>query len=72
MTVDIFKRILKENNIPDDVRLMSDSGWECDATEMDGVYYHRKTNTIVFTQGYGNHEYENSGEWEIMAGLSGI
>lgn len=66
MTVEIFKRILKENNIPNNVCLMSDSGWECDATEMDGLYYHRKTNTIVFTQGCGKTEYEHSREWEIL------
>lgn len=45
-----FKRIIEDNNIPDDVHLMSDSGWECDATEMDGVYYNRSLNLIVFTQ----------------------
>ena len=66
MTVEIFKHILKENNIPNDARLMSNSGWECNATDMDGVYYHRKTNTIVFTQGFGNLDYEDSNEWEKL------
>ena len=28
-------KILKKNNIPEDVELMSDSGWECYATKMN-------------------------------------
>lgn len=38
MTFDILQKIIKENNIPSNVHLTSDSGWECDATEMNGVY----------------------------------
>lgn len=50
MTVKLLKEIFTKYNIPEDVVLMSDSMWECDATEMDGVYYNQKTKTIVFTQ----------------------
>lgn len=49
--MELLERIIKENNIPKDVHFMSDSGWECDPTEMDGVFYNRQSNTIVFTQG---------------------
>ncbi len=67
MTMEILFRIIKENNIPKDVHFMSDSGWECDATEMDGVFYHRENNTIVFTQGgCSDREYEQSDGWEIL------
>ena len=51
MTVELFKKIIKENHIPDDCALMSDSGWECCATNMNGIYYHPIRNEIVFTQG---------------------
>lgn len=67
MTMEILERIMKENNIPKDVQLMSDSGWECDPTEMDGIFYNRQSNTIVFTQGgLTERRYEESEEWEIL------
>lgn len=36
--------------VSEDVKLKSDSGWECGATEMNGVFYNKKENIIVFTQ----------------------
>ncbi len=57
-------KLLSENNIPVDVRFMSDSGWECGPTEMDGVYYNKVENLIVFTQGQGKYdEYWNAEGW---------
>jgi hypothetical protein len=64
-----LKQIVEDNNIPDDVTLMSDSEWECGATDMDGVYYNEEENTIVFTQ-EGN-EYEDYWEdknWKLLSG----
>lgn len=67
MTMELLERILKENNIPKDVHFMSDSGWECDPTEMDGVFYNKLSNTIIFTQGgCADREYEKSEEWEML------
>lgn len=67
MTMELLNKIIEDNNIPSDVHFMSDSGWECDPTEMDGVYYNRENNTIVFTQGTcADREYEQSDEWEIL------
>lgn len=67
MTMELLSKIIEDNNIPSDVHFMSDSGWECDPTEMDGVYYNRENNTIVFTQGTcADREYEQSDEWEIL------
>ena len=40
-------------SISEDVKLKSDSGWECSATEMNGVFYNKKENLIVFTQANG-------------------
>ena len=57
-------KLLSQNNVPVDVRFMSDSGWECGPTEMDGVYYNKVENLIVFTQGGGKYdEYWNAEGW---------
>ena len=67
MTMELLEHILEENNIPKDVHFMSDSGWECDAAEMDGIFYNRKSNTIIFAQsGASERGYEESEEWEIL------
>ena len=41
MKVGELFNIFKQNNIPNDAILMSDSGWECSASDMDGVYYNK-------------------------------
>lgn len=51
MTLAKLKELCQQNNIPDDVELLSDSGWECGETDMDGVWYSKEANCIVFTQG---------------------
>ena len=67
MTMELLCKIIEENNIPRDVHFVSDSGWECEPTEMDGVFYHQENNTIVFTQGVcSEREYEQAEEWEIL------
>lgn len=50
MTLGELNKLCKSNNIPDNVKLMSDSGWECCETEMNGVYYSEELNMIIFTQ----------------------
>lgn len=65
MTFDILQKIIDKNNIPPNVRLTSDSGWECFATEMDGLYYNENENKIVFTQSISEFDrYYNSNEWK--------
>jgi len=56
MTYKELKEIFRKNNIPEDAYLMSDSGWECNATDIDGVYYNRESNTIVFRQDINKYE----------------
>ena len=51
MTLEKLNKICADNNIPSDVTFMSDSGWECGPTEMNGVWYNPETRVIVFTQG---------------------
>ena len=53
MTYGKLKQIFEENEIPLDTVLMSDSGWECDATHMDGIYYSDKEKVAIFTQSRG-------------------
>lgn len=65
MTFDILQKIIEKNNIPPNVHLTSDSGWECDATEMDGVYYNPIKNEIVFTQRVSEYDYYyKADEWK--------
>lgn len=68
MTFATLKKIIADNDIPDDVHFMSDSGWECSATDMDGVYYNKRENTIVFTQEEqpDYDYYSQSDEWELI------
>lgn len=56
MTFEELEKIISKNNIPKDVLLLSDSGWECDATDMNGVYYNEGKKTIVFTQSCSEYE----------------
>lgn len=49
---------------------MSDSGWECFATKMNGIYYNEDTNTIVFTQeGNEYDDYYDRKEWKRLFGI---
>lgn len=67
MTFQELKDIITTHNIPEDVHLASDSGWECSATDMDGVFYNRKDNIIVFTQDkWYATEYLENDDWECV------
>lgn len=69
MTFQMLEEIMVQNNIPKDVHLMSDSGWECDATEMDGIYYNKSRNLLVFTQGDGcDYRYKNIPDYMLLHG----
>jgi len=66
MTLDKLKVLCAKYRIPSSVKLLSDSGWECSETEMDGVYYSRDKNVIIFTQGGPLYENDNYGELERL------
>ena len=67
MKLNTLLKLINKHNIPDDVLLRSDSGWECDATDMDGVYYNRKLNVIVFTQYIDSSDhYFSELDWETL------
>jgi hypothetical protein len=68
MTIGEFKKIIKKFNIPEDVTMLSDSGWECFETDMDGVWYNEKEKEIVFTQNgdkYERHYFGKPG-WRLL------
>ena len=56
MTFEKLNNLINKYNIPKNVHLLSDSGWECDETEMCGVYYNKKQNIIIFTQYISEYE----------------
>lgn len=56
MTFERLNNLINKYNIPKDVHLLSDSGWECWETEMSGVYYNKKQNVIIFTQEISENE----------------
>ena len=57
MTIEKLIKITKD--LPRDAKVMSDSGWECDATDCDGVYYSKELNIIVLTQGDDPYKYSS-------------
>ena len=67
MTIEKLIRILRENDIPEDAILRSDSGWECWESDMDGVYYCAKTNIVIFTQDYDVRKYNDDPDYVKLA-----
>lgn len=67
MKLNKLLELIEKHNISKDVTLMSDSGWECGATDMDGVYYNEHKNIIVFTQYVddGDYYYSKDG-WTVI------
>lgn len=66
MTVGELFNIFKQNDIPNDAVIMSDSGWECCATDTDGVYYNKLKNIVVLTQEISKYDdYYESREWIV-------
>ena len=45
-----FLEIIKENNIPNDCILESDSGWECDPTVIKSFIYNPIENRLIGLQ----------------------
>ena len=68
MTYKELKEIFMKNNIPENVQLMSDSGWECCATNMNGIYYNQEKNVVVFRQNISKYEsyYVEEKGWIIL------
>ena len=69
MTYKKLKEIVEKYSIPEDVTMMSDSGWECDATHMNGIYYNAGENCMVFVQHpSSSDEYYKDPNWKKVYG----
>lgn len=68
MTIEKFKKIIEEFHIPEDVTMLSDSGWECSETDMDGIWYSEVKKEIVFTQVGDKYDkqYFDKPEWVLL------
>ena len=68
MTVEKLQKIIEGNNIPKDAVMYSDSGWECGPTDMNGIYYSKSKNKLVFTQICSEYEYSyhRKGDWKAL------
>lgn len=70
MTFEKLKELIEKYKIPSSVTLLSDSGWECDETEMDGVFYNKKENHIIFTQDfYLGRKYRRDDDYIMLGGI---
>ena len=57
-----FKQLsqyINENNIPENVKLLSDSGWECGETGIRAVYYNEFENVLFLYQDKERDIYTN-------------
>ena len=60
ITVGVLVGLLICNGIDLKAAIMTDSGWECDETGVDAIYYNSKTNVLMLTRKLGNeHVYVN-------------
>ena len=67
MTIGELTKIVKDHNIPADATMLSDSKWECSPTDMDGIYYNKKYNELMFTQNGDKYDdYYSDDEWELL------
>lgn len=55
MTLKEFDKLCENNNIPEDAELIGDSGWECDGTQVEAVFYDSTNNLLILTQEGNNH-----------------
>ena len=51
MTIEKLNALIHKYHIPQDTIILSNSGWECDSTDTDGVFYDEQLNVITLTQG---------------------
>lgn len=50
LTFKKLKEVIEEHNIREDVLLESDSGWECEPTNLGDILFSAKENRIIFLQ----------------------
>ena len=50
MTIKELKEIIKNNHISDDVKILSDTGWEVDSVNINAIYYNKDVKEMVLCQ----------------------
>ena len=48
MNIENFKKLIEKYNIPEDIILQSDTGWECGYSDLSSIAYNKKEKRIVF------------------------
>ncbi len=68
MTLEKLLELMQQHKVPKNAQLKSDSGWECSATDMDGIFYHSKLNIVCFTQGFSfdRNNYKRKDGWKTI------
>ena len=68
LTVGDFNNIINKCGIPSDCVILTDSGWECDPTEVIAVFYNETEKVVVFTQGQYNTRYTEEKGYKCIYG----
>lgn len=67
MSVEHFWKLCKQNHIPGNAIMMSDSGWECGESDCEAMFYNPKRNVVMLVQGGNCEAYSKQDGWvEIM------
>ena len=68
MTFELLARIVSNNHIPTDAKLMIDSNWEYDAAEIVAVYYNSETNIVLLVHRFNEKyiEYDTDNNWRSL------
>lgn len=64
----LLQAIIKDNDIPEDVKLINGYGYEDDDSEMMGMWYNKEENIICFTENICEDNYLRDPKWEFLAG----
>lgn len=63
MTFDELLAKIDRADIPYNVRIMSDSGWECGPSDCSRAFYNKERNILVFTQEDCTGDYVDDERW---------
>ena len=50
MTIKELKEIIKNNHISDDVKILSDTGWEFNSVNINVIYYNKDVKEMILCQ----------------------
>ena len=67
MELEQLKCLCKKYNIPNDVILQSDTGWECGYSDLILIAYNEKEKRIVFlSDTTSTDDYYHTKDWKIL------